>query len=150
MGCLSWGQNLIDALPRSLQRCMHYRVIVHRVITVPHCTCRCYTWCCVWWCCTSKYSLALLLKVLFYMIPSSTFITIHLHASNIGKLPVISLIPSPLTQDIQCKGIYDNICKKCMRWGNTCWVCYEWPEAVTIQRIREIQSWVIYLWLKEI
>ena len=38
IGCLLWVQALIYILPLSLKSCMHYRVILHRVITVVHCS----------------------------------------------------------------------------------------------------------------
>ena len=38
MGCLLWVQALIYILPKSLQCCMHYRVILDRAIKAPHCT----------------------------------------------------------------------------------------------------------------
>ena len=37
MGCLLWVKALINILPRSLQWWMHYRVLLHRVITALHC-----------------------------------------------------------------------------------------------------------------
>ena len=37
MGCFVWVQTLGHVLPRSLKWCMHYRVILHRVITACHC-----------------------------------------------------------------------------------------------------------------
>ena len=39
MGSLLWVQALINVLLRSLQWCMHYRVLLRRVITTLHCIC---------------------------------------------------------------------------------------------------------------